>query len=229
MSAMPGLTWSDPQAMPPSTEGGLHDLTAQQLAAAGAAIPNPPMPDGSWNPGPPPLQAATSQMQGIQSTHMSPVSPLEPAVDGSVPPTLANSTSSSCEESWGNIERDDADNDIQWDQSSDDAMAVPKLEPAEDEVDFDDLRSAPTAPATPSEPSANGQQQTQQGQQPGQQAKQKRPRGRPRKHPLTPVVNTNKVTKGRSKTGCITCRKRKKKCDEAKPRCKYPSLSWPIQ
>lgn len=28
-----------------------------------------------------------------------------------------------------------------------------------------------------------------------------------------------KTTKGRSKTGCLTCRKRKKKCDEAKPRC----------
>lgn len=46
----------------------------------------------------------------------------------------------------------------------------------------------------------------------------KRPRGRPRKHPIVPE-SINKVTKGRSKTGCITCRKRKKKCDEAKPRC----------
>lgn len=46
----------------------------------------------------------------------------------------------------------------------------------------------------------------------------KRPRGRPRKHPVVPE-STNKITKGRSKTGCITCRKRKKKCDETKPRC----------
>lgn len=46
----------------------------------------------------------------------------------------------------------------------------------------------------------------------------KRPRGRPRKHPVVPE-SMNKITKGRSKTGCITCRKRKKKCDEAKPRC----------
>ncbi|OBT93486.1 hypothetical protein VE01_08691 [Pseudogymnoascus verrucosus] len=46
----------------------------------------------------------------------------------------------------------------------------------------------------------------------------KRPRGRPRKHPVVPE-SLNKITKGRSKTGCITCRKRKKKCDEAKPRC----------
>ena len=44
-----------------------------------------------------------------------------------------------------------------------------------------------------------------------------RKRGRPRKHPL-PGPNTQiKITKGRSKTGCITCRRRKKKCDETKP------------
>ncbi|EEP81991.1 OefC protein [Uncinocarpus reesii 1704] len=43
-------------------------------------------------------------------------------------------------------------------------------------------------------------------------------RGRPRKHPL-PVPGQAKVTKGRSKTGCITCRRRKKKCDETKPSC----------
>jgi hypothetical protein len=28
------------------------------------------------------------------------------------------------------------------------------------------------------------------------------------------------LTKARSKTGCITCRKRKKKCDETRPFCK---------
>ncbi|KAF4631368.1 hypothetical protein G7Y89_g6762 [Cudoniella acicularis] len=43
----------------------------------------------------------------------------------------------------------------------------------------------------------------------------KRPRGRPRKHPKPKVG----AAMGRSKTGCITCRKRKKKCDEAKPGC----------
>lgn len=49
----------------------------------------------------------------------------------------------------------------------------------------------------------------------------KRRRGRPRKHPLpVPGEATNSLGKGRSKTGCITCRKRKKKCDEAKPGCK---------
>ncbi|KAK2783333.1 hypothetical protein FQN51_004439 [Onygenales sp. PD_10] len=45
-----------------------------------------------------------------------------------------------------------------------------------------------------------------------------RKRGRPRKHPL-PVPGQAKIAKGRSKTGCITCRRRKKKCDETKPSC----------
>jgi hypothetical protein len=44
-----------------------------------------------------------------------------------------------------------------------------------------------------------------------------RKRGRPRKHPLPVPGGQLKITKGRSKTGCITCRRRKKKCDETKP------------
>lgn len=44
-----------------------------------------------------------------------------------------------------------------------------------------------------------------------------RKRGRPRKHPLPLPGGQLKITKGRSKTGCITCRRRKKKCDETKP------------
>jgi Fungal Zn(2)-Cys(6) binuclear cluster domain len=48
----------------------------------------------------------------------------------------------------------------------------------------------------------------------------RRPRGRPRKHPVVPASSSvQKTTKGRSKTGCITCRRRKKKCDETKPEC----------
>ncbi|EAU34928.1 hypothetical protein ATEG_04481 [Aspergillus terreus NIH2624] len=46
-----------------------------------------------------------------------------------------------------------------------------------------------------------------------------RKRGRPRKHPLPVPGGQAKITKGRSKTGCITCRRRKKKCDETKPAC----------
>lgn len=47
----------------------------------------------------------------------------------------------------------------------------------------------------------------------------KRPPERHRMHPLpgSPQLLTQKV---RTKTGCETCRKRKKKCDESKPSCK---------
>ncbi|KAL2268298.1 hypothetical protein VTJ83DRAFT_3144 [Remersonia thermophila] len=94
---------------------------------------------------------------------------------------------------------------------SNEPSAVPKLEPLEDD-DFrmDDVEEAPSTPIpvnTGLPPAPSGE------------PKLKRPRGRPRKHPLVPNVSTNKITKGRSKTGCLTCRKRKKKCDEAKPRC----------
>lgn len=43
-----------------------------------------------------------------------------------------------------------------------------------------------------------------------------RKRGRPRKHPL---AEPRKTTHTRSKTGCATCRRRKKRCDERKPSC----------
>lgn len=99
-----------------------------------------------------------------------------------------------------------------WEDGSDGMLAVPKLEPLDDD-DFcmEDLQEAPSPPT----PTLLGHLQ---GDLDG--SKLKRPRGRPRKHPLIPHLTANKVTKGRSKTGCLTCRKRKKKCDEAKPRCK---------
>ena len=54
-----------------------------------------------------------------------------------------------------------------------------------------------------------------------------RKRGRPRKHPLPVPGGQLKITKGRSKTGCITCRRRKKKCDETKP-AYFALLSPPL-
>lgn len=49
----------------------------------------------------------------------------------------------------------------------------------------------------------------------------RRARGRPRIHPPRSPTTLAKQAKARSKTGCTTCRKRKKKCDETKPFCKH--------
>jgi hypothetical protein len=51
-----------------------------------------------------------------------------------------------------------------------------------------------------------------------------RKRGRPPK-PKPEVDLDSKRPKNRSKTGCRTCRSRKKKCDENKPRCIFSSNS----
>ncbi|KAI8628129.1 hypothetical protein F5Y19DRAFT_465435 [Xylariaceae sp. FL1651] len=150
-----------------------------------------------------------------------PLSPISteldlPPVDGSststVPPALQSAISSNTS-TWSAAYQDaedaeDADHDMNWEHGTDDGEAVPKIEPVEDDsFRMADVQEAPHTPVLkPHRP-------------PPIQAKIKRPRGRPRKHPLTPQVTTNKIAKGRSKTGCITCRKRKKKCDEAKPRC----------
>lgn len=130
---------------------------------------------------------------------------------------MSQSESSSVADSWSMIYGENAedvnvthvvgDHDMHWEQGSDEGVAVPKVEPMDEDIRLDEIKEAPPTPV-PSNTSPTSAQ-----------PKAKRPRGRPRKHPLTPVVSTNKITKGRSKTGCLTCRKRKKKCDEAKPRC----------
>jgi hypothetical protein len=87
--------------------------------------------------------------------------------------------------------------------SDDESPVVPKIEELEDdgvpetkiEPIAEDAELSPAKPRTPTTA--------------------RRGRGRPRKHPPT----TTTVAKGRSKTGCFTCRKRKKKCDETKPKC----------
>ena len=181
------------------------------------------------------VYADASLRAQIRAGQISPVSSgMDVMMETSSAPTMINSASSSCADSWsiGFVDGDDNENenDVTWEQDSDDVLAIPKLEPVDDDIDLDDVKAAPLSPAAPSDPS-------------GAQVKQKRPRGRPRKHPRTPIVSSSKITKGRSKTGCITCRyvesatatagnqahlhgrKRKKKCDEAKPRCKSQVLA----
>lgn len=161
-------------------------------------VPPSPLPmDSLWMSS----AATANQLQPGQ------ISPLSAGLDNSSAPTMVHSASSSCADSWSTdyVDRDDVEMDNNWEQGSDDILTIPKLEPVEDDLNMDDLKAAPLAPASMDSAKID--------------PKPKRPRGRPRKHPLTTAVSASKVTKGRSKTGCITCRKRKKKCDEAKPRC----------
>ncbi|KAI9147665.1 Transcriptional regulatory protein moc3 [Paramyrothecium foliicola] len=173
-----------------SSDEGTQDLTAPL---------SPSSMDTTWL-----NTASTTQLQGGQISPAS--SAMDAPLDSSSAPTMVHSASSSCTDTWsvGYVDRDDTERESNWEQGSDGVLAVPKLENFEDDFTLDDIKAPPMS--TTSDAS-------------NAQAKQKRPRGRPRKHPLTPVVSASKVTKGRSKTGCITCRKRKKKCDEAKPRC----------
>ncbi|KAK3067603.1 hypothetical protein LTR53_015436 [Teratosphaeriaceae sp. CCFEE 6253] len=84
--------------------------------------------------------------------------------------------------------------------SEDDAESsvVPKIEELDEEPldDLDDVKLA----ISPEQISVSGP----------------RKRGRPRKHPLSEQKKASHV---RSKTGCGTCRVRKKKCDESRPSC----------
>lgn len=84
-------------------------------------------------------------------------------------------------------------------------MPPPKVEELEDE----DIQSIKTSEV--------GNDREQNDNPAGAPVPVPRKRGRPRKHPLPAPGSQAKVTKGRSKTGCITCRRRKKKCDETKP------------
>jgi hypothetical protein len=86
---------------------------------------------------------------------------------------------------------------------------VPKVEELEDDDTIDPKIKSPSDEGDGVESSALN----------GSGAIARRPRGRPRKHPKSPTTAISKPPKGRSKTGCITCRRRKKKCDEKKPEC----------
>jgi hypothetical protein len=83
---------------------------------------------------------------------------------------------------------------------------IPKVEEAE--LDLADVKEeTDDTPISPTEP-----------------VRIRRARGRPRIHPPRSPTTLSKQAKARSKTGCTTCRKRKKKCDETKPFCKHRDL-----
>jgi len=132
----------------------------------------------------------------------------QPSMDGSVASspsgiTIVTSATSSCADPWnspGIVEEvDDA-----WNRNDEDWLVVPKEEPSEDNINMADVK----------EPLQVDRETKHTTTIPG-----KRPRGRPRKHPIISPEERAKIAKARSKTGCITCRKRKKKCDERKPGC----------
>lgn len=187
-----------------------NSMSPDEGSYDGMVLPSPSPTDTAWRPG---VSAAPLRMGQLSPVSSNTDANME---NGSSAMPMMNhcssSASSSCVDSWnagcGNPDEGEEDNQWeQWEQGSDEALAIPKLEPIDDDINLEDVSAAPLSQTPPNELLG------------GAPIKQKRPRGRPRKHPLTPVVNANKVTKGRSKTGCITCRKRKKKCDEAKPRC----------
>jgi hypothetical protein len=128
--------------------------------------------------------------------------------DGDSHESLANGHAHYEDAAHGHL---DTTGEMQWEVDIGDDLVIPKLEPMEDDtLGLDDLEEAPLNPEPTDATAANTT------------TKVKRPRGRPRKLSIVPTApaNSGKIAKGRSKTGCVTCRKRKKKCDEAKPRCK---------
>jgi hypothetical protein len=126
--------------------------------------------------------------------------------------TMATSATSLGTDPWsssGFAERQEDIADFSWAEEG--LLLVPKLEPADD-IDMAELSlvSEVKKSIIPEALSVSSTMPT----------KVKVPRGRPRKHPKATAESMAKLAKGRSKTGCITCRKRKKKCDETKPGCK---------
>ena len=171
----------------------------------------------------------TGQLSPISTGMEMPTGPADqhgslsrPSTSSAAPASAMSLTSADVSlDSWALdfTEEDDGDDAVDhqmyWVQSPEDVRDAspegqrrPKIEEDEEE-DFcmNDVSEAPITPLASSSATTPSK------------VKVKRPRGRPRKHPIAPITNANKVTKGRSKTGCITCRKRKKKCDETKPRC----------
>ncbi|CAK7227615.1 hypothetical protein SCUCBS95973_006602 [Sporothrix curviconia] len=193
--------------------GAATDADTYPLTAS-SSLSSAPTLDNSTSLSSPTLETSTSPSSNLE--------PKEPYISGN-----ADSHGLRFEESNAHSHAHDHDHyddairnhvdtgdEMQWDveigDEIGDDLAIPKIEPMDDDnFCLSDLEEAPVN----HEPIENTV--------PNSSTKVKRPRGRPRKLSIVPAVPAanGKVAKGRSKTGCITCRKRKKKCDEAKPRC----------
>ena len=125
------------------------------------------------------------------------------AVDLSVNSISSASTMASEDCASSDAEDDDAMN-------GEDTDIMPKIEEDNDELSMEEIKTME---------SSDSPEARENGTTPAMTETRKK-RGRPRKNPPASSAVQNKVAKGRSKTGCITCRRRKKKCDEAKPACK---------
>lgn len=182
-----------------------------------------------------PMSTWINQTSSTTVLHTGQLSPVSPGVDptSSSASSMVNSAASSYTDTWcmDSLARDEAE--TPW---TEDSGLMPKVEVLDDEFDLM-LERVPPVGMTELGDRDHDLEMGEKGFAAEDQVggvmddkaqKTKRPRGRPRKHPLTPAVNANKSAKGRSKTGCITCRKRKKKCDEAKPRCKPPPPRFPF-
>ena len=102
----------------------------------------------------------------------------------------------------------DSYSDLRRDSRATPGDIVPKIEETELQLaDVKEEASTEETPVSPTEP-----------------VRIRRARGRPRIHPPRSPSSLSKQAKARSKTGCTTCRKRKKKCDETKPFCNSPSI-----
>lgn len=197
-SSLALATEEGPLARPATTE-----ITSPDAGTWSAmALPSSPPTETTW-------KAPSGTSSSAQGSQFSPANyALDLCTDASSIPATARSASSPFTDRWsmGYADQDQGDEYALWphpDQGSHDAQPMPKLEPLDDDVDLSEVKLAPSTPSPLSD---------------GSQTQQRRPRGRPRKNSSSVAASATKVTKGRSKTGCITCRKRKK-CDEAKPRC----------
>jgi hypothetical protein len=125
------------------------------------------------------------------------------------PASLSTTFSSAAYYSTPHVDDDDDDMDLaahdDYGDHQDNVLIKTEEVP---QLQLDSIRDSKTSPYLPS----------------GIPAKRKP--GRPAKIKLPRDSRKSRVNE-RSKTGCLTCRKRKKKCDEAKPMCKAPARARP--